>query len=196
MRDLSLHLMDIIQNSVTAGAKLIETGFEACDGKLVMTIADNGCGMDSELLARVTDPFSTTRKTRKVGLGIPLLKAAAERASGGLEIDSQPGLGTNVRACFDVGNIDRPPLGDIAETIAGVILSNPEILFKLRLKSPGGEFALDTGEIKERLGEVPIVELEVLTWIKEYVEEGITAIFGGVLDEIDSGIGRDKEENP
>lgn len=196
LRDLSLHLMDLLQNSITAGAGRIEAGFQAEDGKLVMSVRDNGCGMDRELLERVMDPFTTTRSTRKVGLGIPLLKAAAERASGGLRIDSRKGEGTTVTASFDICNIDRPPLGDIAETVTGVILANPEINLKLRFEKDGEAFELDTEEIKERLGEVPIMEYEVLAWIGEYVKEGITAIFGGVLDEIDSGTGRNKKENP
>ncbi len=196
LRDLSLHLMDILQNSITAGAGRIEARLQAEAGILVMSVRDNGCGMDRELLERVVDPFTTTRKTRKIGLGIPLLKAAAERASGGLRIDSRKGEGTTVTATFDIRNIDRPPLGDIAETVTGVILANPETNLKLRLEGDGEAFKLDTEEIKERLGEVPIVEYEVLTWIGEYVKEGITAIFGGVLDEIDSGTGRNKKENP
>ena len=191
LRDLSLHLMDIIQNSLKAGAGCIVTSLQAEDGKLVMIIEDNGCGMDREMLERVTDPFSTTRTTRKVGLGIPLLKAAADRTSGGLQITSEKGYGTVVKAYFEIRNIDRPPLGDIAQTIAGVILANPETNLKLILRRDNKVFELDTEEIKARLGEVPITEYNVLIWIREYVNEGIIAIFGGVLDEIDSGVGRD-----
>ena len=191
LRDLSLHLMDIIQNSLKAGAGCIVTSLQAEDGKLVMIIEDNGCGMDREMLERVTDPFSTTRTTRKVGLGIPLLKAAADRTSGGLQITSEKGYGTVVKAYFDIRNVDRPPLGDIAQTIAGVILANPETNLKLILRRDNKVFELDTEEIKARLGEVPITEYNVLIWIREYVNEGIIAIFGGVLDEIDSGVGRD-----
>ena len=190
--------MDIIQNSVTARASRIKAVLQAETGagKLVMTIEDNGSGMDRALLERVTDPFATTRTTRKVGLGIPLLKAASERASGELRIASEIGRGTVLKASFGIGNIDRPPLGDIAETIAGVILANPEIDLELELKRDGEVFELDSSEIKARLGEVPITEYGVLAWIKEYVNEGIIAIFGGVLDEVDSSTGRDKEENP
>ena len=191
LRDLSLHLMDIIQNSLKAGAGCIVTSLQAEDGKLVMIIEDNGCGMDREMLERVTDPFSTTRTTRKVGLGIPLLKAAADRTSGGLQITSEKGYGTVVKAYFEIRNIDRPPLGDIAQTIAGVILANPETNLKLILRRDNKVFELDTEEIKARLGDVPINEYNVLIWIREYVNEGIIAIFGGVLDEIDSGVGRD-----
>ena len=188
--------MDIIQNSVTAGAGCIETRLKADGEKLIMVIEDNGCGMDRAMLEKVIDPFTTTRTTRKVGLGIPLLKAAAERSSGELRILSETGYGTIVKASFDICNIDRPPLGDIAETMTGVILANPGIRLKLTVSKDDRVFVMDTSEIAERLGEVPITEYEVLMWIKEYVNEGIKAIFGGVLDEIDSGTGSDKSENP
>ena len=185
--------MDIIQNSVTAKAARIEVIAEAelSTEMLIITIKDNGSGMDKELLARVTDPFSTTRTTRKVGLGLPLFKAAAERTEGELSITSNKGYGTTVTASFSIRNIDRPPLGDVAETITGIILSSPEIELVLKLVCGKEIFEINTSEIKEKLGEVPITEYEVLAWIKEYINEGITAIFGGVLDEIDSSIGRD-----
>ena len=198
MRDLSLHLMDIIQNSITAKARRIKLTLKAGaeSGKLEMTVADDGTGMDRALLESVTDPFTTTRSTRKVGLGIPLLKAAAERSCGELCIASEKGNGTTVTATFDIDNIDRPPLGDMAETVTGVILSDPDVDLILRLEHGPEVFELDSSEIKQKLGEVPITEYEVLAWINDYVNEGITAIFGGVLDEIDSPIGRDKEEDP
>lgn len=188
MRDLSLHLLDIIQNSITARAGKIGITLEADVGNWILeiTIADNGMGMDAELLARVTDPFSTTRTTRKVGLGLPLFKAAAERTDGGLSIISEKGHGTTVKASFGIKNIDRPPLGDVAETIAGAILAGPEAELDVRFKCGNECFEVNTSEIKKKLGDVSITEYEVLTWIKEYVNEGIIAIFGGVLDEIDS----------
>lgn len=188
MRDLSLHLLDIIQNSVASGAETINIilGAELRTGKLVMVVEDNGSGMDSALLERVTDPFTTTRTTRKVGLGIPLLKVAAERTSGGLQITSAKGCGTVVEASFVIGNIDRPPLGDMADTITSVILANPDIELKLTLRRDGKIFIMETCEIKERLKEIAITEYEVLKWIREFINEGIIAIFGGVLDEIDS----------
>lgn len=188
MRDLSLHLMDIIQNSVAAGAGHIVISLQAEPetGNFIMMVEDNGSGMDGALLAIVTDPFTTTRTTRKTGLGIPLLKVAAERASGGLQITSFKGCGTIIKASFGILNIDRPPLGDIADTITGVILANPETDLKLVLQRDGEVFEMDTMEIKARLLEVSITEYEVLKWIREYVNEGIIAIFGGVLDEIHS----------
>lgn len=193
MRDLSLHLLDILQNSVTAKASFIKLVLEADNETemLCITIEDNGVGMDAELLARVTDPFSTTRTTRKVGLGIPLFKAAAERSEGTLHIASEKGVGTTVTASFRIRNIDRPPLGDTADTITGMIMASPEVELEIRLLSNNGSFEMSTADLKEKLGDVPITEFGVLDWIKEYLNEGIIAIFGGVLYEIDSATGRD-----
>lgn len=186
MRDISLHLMDIMQNSTSAGAAniTIEFGTSEGGGKLSMKITDDGKGMDSELLARVTDPFSTTRTTRKVGLGIPLLKASSEGAGGYFRIDSAPGKGTVVEATFETTNIDRPPLGDIAGTVTGCIIANPGIDYVMVFKKGDDNCSLDTKDIKQRLGEVPINEFAVIDWINEYLNEGISNIFGGILDEI------------
>lgn len=186
MRDLSLHLMDIIQNSITAKASRIYITFDADKSMdiLKMTVADNGTGMDEELAKRVMDPFVTSRDTRKVGLGIPLLAASCERSSGSLSIDSAKGNGTVLTASFKLSHIDRPPLGDISETIATVVSSNPEVEVEFKLTSPNGSFEFRTEEIKQKLGEVPITHYEVLAWIKEYLNEGVKITFGGVLDEI------------
>lgn len=188
MKDLSLHMLDLVQNSISAGSMLTTVGIRADRdrGMLEISVEDNGMGMDRELLQRVTDPFATTRTTRRVGLGIPLMKASAERAGGGLKITSEKGMGTRVDAWFKIGNIDRPPLGDIAGTMTDIIVSEPFREFELALENGSGTFRFDSEEIKKRLGEVPITEYAVTTWIKEYLNEGIKVIFGGVLDEIDS----------
>lgn len=186
MRDLSLHLMDIIQNSVSAGAAKITVSVYTDSEKdeLVFGVADNGEGMDKELLERVINPFYTTRTTRKVGLGIPLLKSSAEAASGKLWIDSEKGKGTLLKASFRISHIDRLPLGDIADTIVSVIIAHPEIEFELLLSSRNGNFVFDTGEVKAKLGDVPIGQYEVIAWIREFVNEGVKFTFGGVLNEV------------
>lgn len=186
MRDLSLHLIDIVQNSITAKAARIKIVISANkdNDELLMRIEDNGMGMDKELASRVSDPFVTTRTTRKVGLGIPLLKASAELAEGGLALSSEIGKGTTIEAWFKISSIDRIPLGDIAETVSDTIMANPNIELELILESGNGSFVFDTLNIKERLGGVPITEFEVIAWIKEYIKEGATNIFGGVLDEV------------
>ena len=188
MKDLSLHLLDIIRNSTAAGARNIKVQILAfsSEDELKFVIEDDGTGMDNELLERVTNPFTTTRTTRKIGMGIPLLKASAEMSSGELKIDSVKGKGTILSATFQISHIDRPPLGDIASTMASLVAAEPEIEFILSLNSDNGSFKFDTVEIKEKLDGIPINEIEVVSWIKEYIEEGIKSIFGGVLDEIDS----------
>ena len=188
MRDLSLHLLDIIQNSVSAGADRISVtiGAYTSQNLLEMIITDNGCGMSEEFLERATDPFATTRTTRKIGMGLPLLKSSAQRTSGSLEIKSSESKGTRVRACFSISHLDRPPLGNITETMIILIASNPEIDYELVIKNDKDEFRIDTSEIKDKLGEVPITHLDVITWIKGNIDEAVKTIFGGVLDEINS----------
>lgn len=188
MRDLSLHLLDIIRNSVSAGAaKVTVTVLSDIDkGKLHIIIRDDGAGMDEEMLKRADDPFMTTRTTRRVGMGIPLFKAAALRAAGDLEIKSARGQGTTLKGTFDIAHIDRPPLGDLPETMANVIMSDPEIEFELVLDNCKERFVFNSFSIREQLGGVKLNEFEVLEWIKGYVGEGVKAILGGVLDEIDS----------
>ncbi len=186
MKDLSLHLMDLLQNSIVAGADLIEITIAASARQdlLVIRIVDNGCGMEPELAERVDNPFVTTRDTRKVGLGIPLFKASANLAGGDLKIDSKPGRGTTVEATFRISHIDRLPLGDIAETITSMIAAHPEADMLIKLDNEKESFVLDTAGIKATLGEVPVTEYEVLCWLKDYLNEGVKKIFGGVLNEI------------
>jgi signal transduction histidine kinase len=186
MRDISLHLLDIIRNSVSAQAKEIDLDiFASADtGFLELTITDDGTGMDAETLLKVTNPFYTTRTTRKIGLGIPLFKASAEQAGGEFLIISEKGKGTTVKAVYAIDNVDRPPLGNISDTVTGTILSEPQLRIRLLLRSDKETFSFDTMEVKERLSGVPITQFDVLDWIKEYIEEGIGLIFGGVLNEV------------
>lgn len=188
MKDLSLHLLDIVRNSTAAGACNIKVQILACtnEDRLRIIIEDDGTGMDNELLERITSPFATTRTTRKIGMGIPLLKASAEMSSGELKIDSVKGKGTILHATFKISHIDRPPLGDIASTMTSLVAAEPGIEFILILESDNGSFRFDTSEIKKKLDGVPINEIEIVCWIREFIEEGIKSIFGGVLDEIDS----------
>jgi anti-sigma regulatory factor (Ser/Thr protein kinase) len=188
LRDLSLHILDIVQNSITAKAKhiSINIGEQPDSDQLVLEIEDDGVGMDSETLSRVTDPFVTSRTTRKVGLGIPLLMESAKRCEGQFKISSQKNIGTKVYASFIIKHIDRIPIGSIADTVTLLISAHTEICFILNLSSSKGSFSLDTDEIVKTLKGVPINEYAVLQWLKEYIDEGIKNIFGGVLDEVDS----------
>ncbi|HEY9060190.1 MAG TPA: ATP-binding protein [Pseudobacteroides sp.] len=188
MRDISLHLLDIIQNSIAASGTSIAIAITSClkSQELKISISDNGIGMDEEMLKRVTDPFITTRDTRKVGLGISLFKASAEQSGGYLEISSKKGLGTTLEAVFMIDNIDRPPLGDVADTVASVLVSNETLHLTLVLSHNDEKFVFDTEEVKKMLNGVPINEYEVLNWIKGYINEGINVTFGGVLNEINN----------
>lgn len=197
MRDLSLHLLDIIQNSVKAGAQRIEVVVDAApaDNRLRLQVIDNGCGMSPELLRRVTDPFVTTRTTRSVGLGIPLLKEQCELTGGSLMLKSEVGKGTTLTADLGLDSIDRLPLGEIGETWTVLIMADPTIDYLLTLLSPGQRFDLDLSEIRQQLLDVPISESSVLEWIRTCIEEQQEIIFGGVLHEIISRTGSHQAES-
>lgn len=186
MRDLSLHLLDLAQNSITAGATVVTIRIEiGADGMLTFTLMDDGKGMPPELLARVTSPFATTRTTRKVGLGIPMMMENAQRAGGDLTLRSEVGRGTVLRATMDTGNIDCLPLGDLSGTVLSLILLNPDGPdFRFEGKTVKGECSIDTREIRAALGDVPLNEPAVAAWLKETLTEEIDPIFGGVYHEI------------
>lgn len=184
MDEIALHLLDIIQNSIKAKASNIKIVIEATFNDLFLIIEDDGVGMDESFLENVTDPFVTTRTTRKVGLGISLLKHSAEITLGEFHIYSQRNVGTKVIAKFKIDNIDRIPLGDLATTMENLIISYSHVKFYLILKSEKGQFHFNTEDIKENLEDVPIDNLEVLKWIKDYINENVQEIFGGILNEI------------
>lgn len=184
MKDISLHLMDIAQNSITAGATVIKISLIYKDGLLIFRLSDNGCGMNEEILSKVTDPFTTTRTTREVGMGIPLLKLSAEMTGGSFEIKSREGSGTTVEARFIADSIDRIPVGSVDETLGALILANPEIDYEVNFQCDHLNFELKTSDIKEYLNGVSISNFEVIGWIAERVREGLKEVFGGVLNEI------------
>lgn len=173
MRELSLNVMDIVQNSVRAGASLITV--QVAESKkhdtLTITITDNGCGMSAEQVKSVIDPFFTTRTTRKVGLGVPLFKMEAEMTGGSFQIDSEKGKGTKVTAVFRPSHVDMIPLGDIASVIHLLITCNPELDFLFTHRVEEKEITLDTRTLREQLEGVPFTEPEVSAWIREYLAE-------------------------
>ncbi len=183
MRELSLNILDISQNSISAKATVVEIEVEeiSADSTMTVRINDNGCGMSEEMLARVNDPFCTTRTTRKVGMGIPLFKMAAEMTGGSFNISSVVGEGTRVTAVFKTDSIDFTPLGDIDSTVITLVTMNTRIDFLYRLKIDGREFVLDTKQLKEILGGVPLNEPEVVMWMKDYLKEQTQIIRGGVI---------------
>ena len=173
MRELSLNVLDIAQNSVSANASLIEIELTE-DTKtydLLIGIYDNGKGMTAEQVENVRDPFFTTRTTRKVGMGIPLFKFAAETTGGKLEIESEVGVGTKVRAYFKTDHLDFTPVGDMTSTMISLITMNLHIDFLYRRKIDGREFTLDTRQLKEILGDVPLNEPSIAMWIQQYINE-------------------------
>lgn len=184
MKDLSLHLLDIAQNSITAGASVIKISLEYRNPMLILMVEDDGHGMDKAVLDKVTDPFTTTRTTRKVGLGIPLLKLSAELTGGGLEIRSEKEKGTVVEASFVVDSIDRIPVGDMDETVKVLIQANPEIDLELHFRNGKLKYDLTTMDVKKMINGVPIQNPGIVGWIGENIREGLKEIFGGVLNEI------------
>jgi anti-sigma regulatory factor (Ser/Thr protein kinase) len=175
MLELALHILDIAENSTRAGASLIEiTIVEDLDRDVFsMEIRDNGSGMDGETLARAMDPFYTTKKVRRIGLGLPMLAQAAEKAGGRFEIESRVGEGTRVYAQFQHSNLDRQPLGDIPGVMNALILGNPDVDFLYTHAKNGSSYTLDTREIRQELGDIPLNHLEVLSMIRENVREGL-----------------------
>lgn len=176
MKELSLNILDIAMNSVKAGASHIDIVIdESVPSKLSITITDDGCGMDEAFVQRLADPFCTTRTTRKVGLGVPFYTLAAEQTGGSVTIQStpapDPAHGTTVFAVFMSNHIDFTPLGDIISTVTTLIHGNPEIDLDFRHSFPNHEVQLSTAEIKAMLGDIPINSLEILTWIRDFLEE-------------------------
>ena len=181
MNEISLHILDILQNSLRAGASLITVTvqFDEATGKLTVSIEDNGCGMDREYVLKVTDPFVTERTTRRVGLGIPLFKAGAEGCGGSFEIKSKKGEGTLIRAVFMTGNIDCPPLGNMTDTMVSQIISHQDVDFIYKFTTSAGEMNFDTREIKNALEGVPLDTPEIISWMRESINEEINEIGGG-----------------
>jgi hypothetical protein len=178
MKDLSLHILDIVQNSISAKATLIQISItESISSNFYkLTIEDNGCGMSSEMVEKVTDPYTTSRTTRKVGLGLPLLKQNAELANGYLSIASELGVGTTVTAMFEYNHIDRVPIGDVAGVVVMLISMNPTINFIYTHTAPQGKYRFDTQEIKEILGDVSIRDMAIQKYLKEMIQENLEEI--------------------
>lgn len=173
MKELSLNILDIAENSLKAGASLVKILLTEENNTLVTKIIDNGCGMSEETLKSVTDPFYTTRTTRKVGLGIPFFKEAAEQTGGSFEINSvlketdEKNCGTRVKALFYTDSIDFTPIGDIVSTVITLIHGSPEVDFVFIHKIGEKEISLDTREIREVLGgDIPLNSLEIIEFIK------------------------------
>jgi anti-sigma regulatory factor (Ser/Thr protein kinase) len=183
MTEISLNVLDIANNSIRAGADLIEIKIQVQRDQdiLKITIADNGCGMTKEQLEKVEDPFFTTRTTRKIGLGIPFFKMAALSTGGNFHITSTAGIGTTVIAVFKLSHIDRMPLGDMNSTMHTLITLNTQIDFLYTYAFDGNQFILDTREFRQILNNIPLNSPEVSQYIKEYLEENQKETDGGYV---------------
>ncbi|MGB9781176.1 ATP-binding protein [Caldanaerobacter sp.] len=175
MKELALYILDLAQNSIRAGAKNIEIKIEEELHKdlLTVSIEDDGCGMKKELLEKVTSPFVTTRKERRVGLGIPFFKELTEECEGTFEIFSEEGKGTRIKGTFKLSSVNLIPIGDIASTIVSLIMSAPDVDIVYRFKKGDKEFEFDTKKLREVLKEANLNDVRVLSWIRSYIEEGM-----------------------
>ena len=173
MEDLSLHILDIAENAINAGAKNVTIFIrrKTETDLLTIEIADDGEGMSAEAAEKVSDPFYTTRTTRRVGLGLPLLKAATEATGGHLEIRSAPGIGTRVIATFAMSHIDRKPLGDLAATIVMLVAGNPDVHFSYHWEHDGGKFSFSTRELREKYPALDLNAPEALSFIRAYLTD-------------------------
>lgn len=178
MKEIALHILDIVENSVAAGAKTVEIIVEedTADDRLRLCVRDDGKGMDERKLERIADPFVTSRTTRVAGLGIPLLKEAAEACNGCLRVTSAPGAGTCLEAEFQRSHIDRMPLGDLAGTVLTLVVGFPDVHWRFHYRVDGRSFTFDDEPIKRELGDVPLTEPEILRFIREMLEEGVKSV--------------------
>lgn len=181
MNDLSLHIIDVIQNSLSAGATLIELTISESivKNRLDIVLADNGKGMTQEQVNSLDNPFFTSRTTRRVGMGIPLFKDSALQSGGDLKISSELGVGTTISANFVLDHIDRPPLGDIANSFILMVSANPNIDFKFYYHFEEESFVFDTVEIKEVLEGLPLNDPSVIRMLTQMVSNNIDDLKNG-----------------
>jgi hypothetical protein len=175
MRELSLHILDIVENGIQAGASLIRISVNENLGadRLEIVISDNGRGMPEQKLGRLSDPFVTSRTTRRVGLGLSLLLAATQRCEGELTVRTDPGRGTDVRATFRHSHIDRAPLGDMAATVGTLIVGNPGVDFVYRHSVDEEEFVMDTRELRDAEQSVDLADPVIVHGLTGLIREAL-----------------------
>jgi hypothetical protein len=173
MREVSLHILDVARNSVEAGAAVVDLEIieDTAADLLRVTIRDDGPGMDAATVARATDPFYSTRTTRRIGMGLSLMKATCERCEGSLSVHSVPGQGTVVEATLKLSHLDRPPLGDMGAVIQALACEAGSVALRYAHEVDGRSFELDTAEIQQELDGVPICNAMVLQWLRRLVDE-------------------------
>lgn len=178
MEDLSLHILDIVENAIAAKANQIDIAVieDSGENRLVIEIEDDGIGMDEETSQRALDPFFTTRSTRRVGLGLSLMAQACQEAGGNLQIESRSGKGTKVKAVFQYDHIDRKPLGSMSETIIMLLLGNPELNISYTHQKQGKSYRLSSQALKEHFRGRPLIDPEVIQWLKNHLKDGLAQI--------------------
>jgi len=183
-----MHVLDLLQNSLEAGATAVSVLIEEDSrmDRMVIEVSDNGRGMPPTMAAEAADPFVTSRTARRVGLGLPLLAAAAERCGGRLAIDSAVGVGTKVTASFVLSHIDRAPLGDMTSTLLAVLLQEPPVALTYRHRVDDRVFSFTTAAITAELGDVPLSHPAVLRWLREFLADGFAYIYRGGADAYDT----------
>jgi hypothetical protein len=185
MNDLSLHIIDIVQNSLSAEATLVSITVKELEllNLMEIEIADNGKGMTAKQLESLDDPFFTSRTTRRVGMGIPLFRDSAKQSGGDVVVSSEPGKGTTVRATFQLDHIDRPPLGDVANTVILMVSANPEKDFRFSYVYNDKSYEFDTIEVKEVLEGLPLNDPSVIRMLTDMVRANIEDIKGTDVNE-------------
>ncbi len=184
MEDLAMQMLEIIMNTVHADSREIEIRIvdSEAENLISMTVSDDGKGMNKALLQRVTDPFVTTRETRRIGMGIPFMKGLTEQCGGRFSMRSRPGEGTMLTATVQRDHIDTPPMGDLGEMMMNSIQADENIDYKFNYRTDKGEFAFDTREAREMLDGVSLLEPSILLWLRDYIRQGVEqARTGGEL---------------
>ena len=178
VEDICFHLIDLVQNSVAAGAKNIHLNIKESKNQdtLTLEVADDGRGMDKQTLERVQDPFFTTKSFKKVGLGIPLLKATAQICRGDFTIHSAVGRGSEVKASMQSSHLDCPPLGNLEETLLSLLVSLDQVNLQFFYRSDRGEFSVSSSAIRQQVGELHFSHPDVYHFLKEYIHEGLGQI--------------------
>lgn len=178
LEDLSMGIWELINNSIAAGARNIDISLLADRDRdrLALTVKDDGCGMSPQLAKKVLDPFTTTRSTRRVGMGTSLLEETCTQCGGEMSVDSTPGKGTSIVCTFCASSIDLPPLGNIGEVMMAAVQANREIHYLLRVACDGKQFVFDSKEIADQLGGVPLDDPAVLLWIRDYINQEVQNI--------------------
>lgn len=178
MKELAMHVYDLMENSTAADSTEVRLTIvdSLKNNDFHFTIEDNGRGMSPEFLARVTDPYTTSRTTRKVGLGLPLIKMNTENCGGGMRLESEPGKGTRLEFWFQHNHWDRPPMGDLPGTLVLLISAHEDIHFIISYRTDKDEYLLDTDELKEALGGMPMGDIHIINYLKEMIGENLAEI--------------------